>query len=113
MGKILNAVVERAKLYFEEHGCLCLDLTVKHAGGYQAFGGVNLGSRFQKAYKPDGGDCAFWYIKRVFDICGVDNLNEIPGKTIRVRLEDERIEAIGHIIKEDWFSPKNDFKWER
>lgn len=114
MEKIFNALVESATLFFEEHGYLCLNLTVKRYGGCQSFGGINLGSRFQKTYKPDGGDTAFWYIKRVFDICGVDNLNEIPGRTIRIRLDDrDRIEAIGHIINEDWFSPKIDFKWEK
>ena len=107
---IYNAKVEKVKLEFEDHGCLCLNLYLEHEGGYQTFGGINLISKFQKEFKPDGGNYAGWYIKRVFDVCGVDSMDELPGQAVRIKLENGIIRAIGNIIRDDWFEPRVDFK---
>lgn len=107
---IYNAKINSTSLEFEDHGCLCLNLYLVHEGGHQMFGGYNLMSKFQKEFKRDGGDHAGWYIKRVFDICEVDNYKDLIGKAIRVKIEDGLIKAIGNIINDDWFEPRIDFK---
>lgn len=45
---------------------------------------------------------------------GVESWEELKGKTIRVRKTDEwgSIISIGHIIKDDWFNPKEELKGE-
>jgi len=33
----------------------------------------------------------------------------MKGKTIRVKSSHGEVEAIGHIVKDDWFNPSEDF----
>ena len=44
------------------------------------------------------------------EIAEITEWNQLVGKTIRVKLNDGRVNAIGHIIKNDWFYPEEDFK---
>lgn len=106
---IYNARVEKANLWFEDHGCLCFDLEFVHQGGHQSFGGINLMNQFTKKFERTGGNVAGWYIKRIFDICGAERYDDLKGKTVRVKIEDGIIRAIGNIILDDWFEPRVDF----
>jgi hypothetical protein len=49
------------------------------------------------------------FIARCLDIGGVDEWSKLRGKSIRVRIEDGLIKAVGHIINDDWFCPKAEF----
>ena len=110
--KEINAIIRKADLEFEyDNRFLCLNLWLESNGQNWKFGGVNLGNRFTKEFNPTGGEYAFWWIKRVFDIADVVSMSELNGKTLRIRLDDNgKINAIGHIISNDWFCPENDFK---
>jgi len=49
------------------------------------------------------------------ELCRVNDIKHLPGKTIRTKTDGEGhigsvILAIGHIINEDWFCPKEDYK---
>lgn len=44
------------------------------------------------------------------EIAEVSKWENLAGKTIRVRGGHSGIEAIGHILKDDWFCPKTEFK---
>lgn len=43
------------------------------------------------------------------EIAGVELWEKVIGKSIRVKANDCGVEAIGHIVKNDWYCPATDF----
>lgn len=93
-----NAVIKSVKI--ENERGLSAWLHLDYGGSGQGFGG----------YMLLGGErnyCGI-FIARCLDIGGVDEWSKLVGKTIRVRVYDGLIKSIGHIIKDDWFTPSKD-----
>ena len=109
---IYNAIIDDVKLRIDDHGLLTFDVYVMHECGHQAFGGYCLLNTAQKSFDRHSGDYTGWFIKRVFEVTDVYDFDALIGKTIRIRIEDGLIRAIGHIIKDDWFCPRDDFRDE-
>lgn len=108
MSEVKNAIIESARITSSDHGVLSLWLMLDYGGMCQGFGGdaLYLPKSF-KHHKKEG--IAGHYIFRIMEIAGVTEWDNLEGKAIRVKGDDSKIEAIGHIVKDDWFSPKNDF----
>lgn len=49
------------------------------------------------------------FIFRCMKIAEVDEWSNLVGKTIRVKYTHSKVVAIGHIVKNDWFNPSEDF----
>lgn len=95
--KIENARIESATLGYEGHGLLTIGLTMDYGGGgCQTFGGYNLST----------GKYLSEWVKGILDLVGVDDWKKVEGKFIRVEIIDGRISRIGHILKDEWFDPK-------
>lgn len=105
-----NAVITETRLTIADHGLLSgwihMDLEI----GSQGFGGHALYLPDSFKHSKDQSNFAGHWIYRVLQIAGVEEWSQLKGKTLRVRGTWNRIEAIGHITKNDWFNPTADFE---
>ena len=106
--EIKNAVIASARIDIGDRGLLTAWLTLDYGGRGQGFGGHVL--YLSKSYSHhELKSFAGHFIFRCMEIAGVEEWSKLAGKTIRVRGDHSGIEAIGHIVKDDWFSPSHDF----
>ena len=105
-----NAIITSAIITNDDHGLLSSWLMLDYGGSGQGFGGyaLYLPSSFTN-HSPSARNYAGHWIWRVMEIAGVSRWDQLPGKTIRVRREHSKVHAIGHIVKNDWFNPSEDF----
>lgn len=107
--EIRNAIIDNARLEIDDHGVLTAWLDLDYGGLHQGFGGYVL-------YLPEGfNHHSVWgtaghFIYRILQIAAVERWDQLRGKTIRVKQNDCIVHAIGHIVKDDWFCPKEDFE---
>lgn len=107
-----NAIIESAELDIGDRGFLTASIFLDYGGSGQAFGQYVL--YLPKSFKNHKLESvAGHFIYRVMEIAGVNKWDELAGKSIRVKAEHHKIHAIGHIIKDDWFNPSDDFKDEK
>lgn len=108
--EIRNAIVSSASIDTGDRGLLTAWLQLDYGGCGQGFGGYTL--YLPKSYKnfTEKGDFAGHFIFRSMEVAGVVEWSKITGKTVRVKIENGLVVAIGHIVKEDWFNPSIDFK---
>ena len=106
-GEVINAVVKSVSIDNGDHGILSAWMSLDYGGAVQSFGGYAL--HCPEAKIPY--DCAGKWIWRCLDICDKQQWEKIPGSAIRVRMgERATIEAIGHLLNDDWFCPSEDLK---
>lgn len=108
-----NALIESVSIGIERGAFLVAWLHLKLQDGFnQGFGG-NVLYLSKSCTHHTMQSLAGHFIYRVLEIAEVENWNQLKGKTIRIRKKKSwgsTIDAIGHIIKDDWFSPEKDFK---
>ncbi len=107
-----TAQIESASITIERGFILSCWLQLNYGGSGQGFGGYffMLGKTSAHYESAKNFNAAGIYIMRILEIAGVESWNELKGKTIRVEKTDEwgSILRIGHIIKDDWFDPKEE-----
>jgi len=114
--EIKNAIIESVQLDIGDRGFLQGWLMLDYGGTGQGFGGFVLCPYLDKGGWPSGpsqsitdANYAGVWLTRIMQVAGVAEWNQLKGKTIRVKCNHSRVEAIGHIIKDDWFSPSEMF----
>ena len=107
--EVKNAIIASARLTADDHGLLSGWLNLDYGGSGQGFGGYAL--YLPKSFSHHKLESvAGHFIWRCMEVAGVEHWNDLPGKSIRVKCEWSKIHAIGHIVKDDWFDPSQDFK---
>ena len=91
----------------ENHGCLCLDLTLEWSGCGCVYGGDVLGKGYVGADDNffSGSEKGCEAIMRIMDTVGESELLNMKGKYIRVASKGwgSSVKIIGNIIKDKWF----------
>ena len=111
--EIVNAIIETADIDDGGRGLLTASLTLNYGNcTVQGFGGYAL--YLPKNYKKHAAspNYAGHFIWRCMQIAGVSRWKDLAGKAIRVKKPSGfggAIIAIGHITKDDWFNPAEDF----
>lgn len=109
--EIKNAIITSTSLDMGDRGLLTGWIHLDYGGSGQGFGGYAL--YLPKSFKNHSiNSCAGHWIFRVMEIAGVEKWDQLPGKSVRVKIDKGLIKSIGHIIKDDWFTPSEDFKNE-
>lgn len=109
--EIVNAKIDSISLGFDRGVFLSAWLHLDYGGVHQGFGGFCLAKKEKPCF--DQGPYAGHFIARCLEIADVEEWDQLKGKTIRVKKESGwsgSISAIGHILKDDWFSPSSDFQ---
>ncbi len=114
MDTIKNATLDSASIEMGDRGFLSAGVTLDYGdSGFQGFGhsfAIHLPKNY-KHWKLES--VAGHHIMRLMQVAGVDNWDKMKGRTVRVKCSNEInpvITAIGHITKNDWFCPAEDYK---
>lgn len=106
MIELRNAIIRGATLSTSDHGVLSSFIDLDYGDSGQGFGGYAL---FSPEWFSKANYAGLW-IWRCCEVAGVTEWANLKGKTIRAKYDHMKVYAIGHIIKDIWFDPSNEFK---
>lgn len=109
--QIENGVIERTSLGTEDHGIMTCMLHIRFKVCEQSFGGFTLDSKSESPGNHRTGTAyGMEFIMRILDVVYVPMWEDLCGKHLRVKRNDEceDIVAIGNIVKDKWFNPRED-----
>ncbi len=113
MSTIQNAQIRRTFLGTEDHGIFTWYITIEGPAWGTSYGGYALdepqreNGKFVRRYGTGDG---LETIKRVLDTLEVESWEKLPGTFVRAKSEDTQMVAIGHLLKDQWFSLKDFFE---
>lgn len=108
--EIENAIIKSVAINDGERGIVTAWLDLKYGCGGQSFGGFVLHVPKDWAHYDAGPNYTGHFISACMRVAGVTSWSDIPGKSIRVRHSQSRVDAIGHIIEDKWFEPTREFE---
>jgi len=97
--EIKNAKITGTELGGNERGP-SFWVYVDYGGAGQGFGGYSLGGTF-----------THYVITGILEALEVDSWEKLKGTPVRVKASHDKVQAIGHYLKDQWFDP-SEFKDE-
>jgi hypothetical protein len=104
---VKNALISDVRIMLDNRAVLTAYLWLDYDGSGEGFGYFGLSN-----IKKDFHDLNYagYFIHRVLETVGVTEWEKLKGNAIRVDTELDCVKAIGHIIKDEWFNSKEEFK---
>jgi hypothetical protein len=100
--EIKNAIIENTFLGIEYHDIFTFYLDLDYGEETQRAGGYVLGNKY------DFNRAGIEMIREILEIVNVNSWEKLKGRPIRVKASDERVYAIGNLLKDKWLN-FNDF----
>lgn len=109
--EIKNGIITSATITNDSHGMLSAYIQLDYGGAGQSFGGHVLHQPFKAKTRhvKDQGNYCGEFIWKVMEVAEVSEWSQLVGKTVRAKADHGGIEAIGHIVKDIWFSPSEEW----
>lgn len=107
---ITNAVITTTSITNDDHGVLSAWIHLDYGGSSQGFGGYSLYLPEIFTHSQNQPNYAGHFIWRVMEMAEVSRWDDLKGKTVRAEIEKGLIVALGHIVKDEWFRIKDEFK---
>lgn len=101
--EIRNGVIHKVFLGLSDAGKVIASIEVDYGGCFQAFGVYEIYSENTKE------DYTGRFLERCMEVAGSDSWSGMNGKPVRVKREDGLIKALGHYLKDDWYSPREEY----
>ena len=100
-----NAIISEIFFGIDSHGFMTCNLAVEGEDWGCGFGGWNLGGET---------GAGIYAMRKILTTFGVNNIDDLRDLPVRVQWNEDRtypksIAAIGHIVKNKWFSWKDAF----
>lgn len=106
MEEVRNARITATTLGVEDHGIFTAFVYLDYGGVAQGFGGYSFDAwdaELERRVARQGFGVEF--IRGVLRVAGVEKWEALPGCHVRVRSTHAKVYALGHILRDDWFSP--------
>lgn len=104
---VRNAIIKSVTINDADRGMLTAWIDLDYGGSGQGFGGFVLYNPHNSTTNRDVTGVFIWNCMKVG---GVSDWSKLPGKAVRVCIEDGLVHKIGHIIEDIWFDPSQVFK---
>ena len=99
-----NGKIASTTLGIEDHSILTFFVHLEFDGCGQGLGGYALDHRDRETRKLIGHGSGLVAIRRILEVVGVSNWEDLKGKLVRVRHDGIGSKPIiGHILEDRWF----------
>lgn len=113
--KIENAKITGFSMNMKEHACFDFVLFLRVPGGCVCLGGYKIGTGYLGCKCFEGSPSGIEYIMRIMNTVGVEEINDLKGKYIRIASEGwgSRVTIFGNIMEDEWFDYESFFSDKR
>lgn len=105
--EIKNAIIKSANIIRNARGHTDVYLMLDYGSTSQGFDTAGTSTAKGSSQFNLTGLCGY-FVCRVMEVAGVTAWSQLAGKPIRVKANQSKVHAIGHLIDDDWFDPSAD-----